>query len=95
MNHTTKKEYQGTGGDSSPNYFIYSEDELVDSPDISVDKEGGDEETESDMGNTSPQVDRNANAESQMELKNAKSKTSKTTKSGTNYSMTIMGGINP
>lgn len=34
----TKKD---NGGENSPNYFIYSEDELVDSSNVSVDKEGG------------------------------------------------------
>ena len=27
--------------ESSPNYFIYSEDELIDSDEVSIDKEGG------------------------------------------------------
>ena len=62
------------GGDNSPNYFIYSEDELVDSGDISVEKEGGDEETESDKRNSSPQVDRKHATKSPMEIKNSKAK---------------------
>ena len=68
--------------ESSPNYFIYSEDELVDSNDeTSMEKEGGEDDYE---GRVSP--------EPKAEKKFDRHTT--TQKSG-NYSMTMMGGIMP